>query len=676
MWQDCLVQRCRPGRSGTSSTRCTPCTTRRAGPACGSLAREAGCSPHHGLDGVLVAAAPVLGCAGAAGRGDGRRRRASSAGCGWPRAVPGRDAPPGTADRGPQGRAGRRTPPPRGRHRAAAGHRRGRHRASPAWSTPRRARRPTIFVAIGCVPAPVDRRCRCCRSPTSCASIYESDDGQWITEALADCPPYVRGLAGRLLPELDQLATHRPAPDDDWWRQRLFSAVGTTLGALAALRPLAVLRRGPALGRRDHPRPARAPAEPRARAVPVVGTWRLDDPTVPSADPRLARRGYGGCRRWTTSRLGPLTRDETAEQLALLTGASRTRPRSTGSTGAAAVSRCSPSSWPPRPAMTSRCPTSSPTCSTGGSTVSATRRGRSPARSGSRTAPCTDALLREVTGLAPAELAAGLHELADRRLLRLDRGPRRRAAAPAARRGHPTTPGRPESVDEHRRIAAALARSADAVGRRGRRALAARRGPRRGDRLADPRCAVGRGEVRTGPGGRPVAPGARPVARAGDDTAGSPPVRKVEAYLAAMDALVNVDVATAWEVAQEGMRAVTDPTGADAAEIYQRAADIKGMMGDAEGGLVLADRAIDLHEPHRPLGRLRPCATPTRACCWTPLADMTRPGPPRQGPGGMRRRRRAPAPAGASSSSRPTATPPRVTWTAGWPASMPPLALR
>src|SRR3954464_4268114 len=35
LWQDCRVQRCRPGRVGTLWTRCTGCITRRAGRAFG-----------------------------------------------------------------------------------------------------------------------------------------------------------------------------------------------------------------------------------------------------------------------------------------------------------------------------------------------------------------------------------------------------------------------------------------------------------------------------------------------------------------------------------------------------------------------------------------------------------------------------------------------------------------
>ena len=207
--------------------------------------------------------------------------------------------------------------------------------------------------------------------------------------------------------------------------------------------------------------------------------------------------------------------------------------------------------------------------------------------------------MREVTALAPAELATGLHELADRWLLRSTESRAVELRHPLLAEAIRRRLVGPESVDEHRRIATALARSEGASA-----AEVAEHWQRAGDpseeivwRIRAARSAAERfALVQAGAQWRRVLD----LWPSWGDTAGSPPIRKVEVYLAAMDALVNVDVATAWEVAQEGMRAVTDPTGADAAEIYQRAADIKGMIGDAEGGLVFADRAIDLHEPHAP----------------------------------------------------------------------------
>ena len=72
-----------------------------------------------------------------------------------------------------------------------------------------------------------------------------------------------------------------------------------------------------------------------------------------------------------------------------------------------------------------------------------------------------DGLLTDVTTLEPAELTTGLRQLTDRRLLQPPVGHdvelRHPLLAEAIRR---RLVG-PESVDEHRRIAAALARSTD-----------------------------------------------------------------------------------------------------------------------------------------------------------------------------------------------------------------------
>ena len=82
------------------------------------------------------------------------------------------------------------------------------------------------------------------------------------------------------LPELDLVLGAPPAPDDEWARQRLFGAIEATLAALASLRPLAVLLEdlhwadSATLDLVEHLLARRV-------AVPVLGTWRLDDPATP-----------------------------------------------------------------------------------------------------------------------------------------------------------------------------------------------------------------------------------------------------------------------------------------------------------------------------------------------------------------------------------------------------------
>ncbi len=149
-------------------------------------------------------------------------------------------------------------------------------------------------------------------------SVYRVDDGQWFKEGLAVCPQYVPASLRRLLPELDEPGNAAAVPDDDWWRQRLFSAVGSALAALATSRSLAVLVED--LHWADATtRDLIEHLLSGGPGLPLVGTYRLDDPTVPAAVwDWLARiRRLSGVDELV---LHPLTRDGTTEQLALLTG--------------------------------------------------------------------------------------------------------------------------------------------------------------------------------------------------------------------------------------------------------------------------------------------------------------------------------------------------------------------
>ena len=328
--------------------------------------------------------------------------------------------------------------------------------------------------------------------------------------------------------------------------------------------------------------------------MPIVGTWREDDPTVPA--PTLD--WFARVRRLPAVdelALRPLTRDGTAEQLALLTGEVPTRRRSTGSTAGARVSRCSPSSSPPRPATTSRCPTSSPTCSTGASTASTSRRGGSPARSGWRTA-LADGLLSDVTTLASADLAAGLHELADRRLLHpagdQDVQLRHPLLAEAVRRRLV----RPESVDEHRRIAAALAGAADP---------APREVAEHWQRAEDPgeeivwRIRAARAAGRRFASSQEGEQWLRVLElwpEATSDEAGVPPMTRADAYLAAMDALKSaLQFDRAADLCDEATRRLTNVDAADRAALLVRAADFRGQRESAEVGLELIEQALEIY---------------------------------------------------------------------------------
>ncbi len=147
--------------------------------------------------------------------------------------------------------------------------------------------------------------------------VHAADGGQWVKDALTDTPPYVTGSLGQLLPEI---SAELPAQvsDTDFARHRLFHAVGTTLAALARIRRFAVLIEdlhwadASTLDLLEHLLTA-------LDQVPVVGTWRTEDPSVAEVNAdwwvRVRRTSLV-----TSLELPPLSRAETREQLAQLSG--------------------------------------------------------------------------------------------------------------------------------------------------------------------------------------------------------------------------------------------------------------------------------------------------------------------------------------------------------------------
>jgi tetratricopeptide (TPR) repeat protein len=142
------------------------------------------------------------------------------------------------------------------------------------------------------------------------------DGGRWLDEALAGTPAYVPEVLGRLVPDLAAAATSRPA--DDRWRQHLFLATATVVSALRSSRSWAILLEDLHWADLDT-LDLLAHLLSRGTAIPLLGTWRLDDPSVrPPVQEWWARAS----RTAEVVELGPLTRDETAGQLELLTGSS------------------------------------------------------------------------------------------------------------------------------------------------------------------------------------------------------------------------------------------------------------------------------------------------------------------------------------------------------------------
>lgn len=451
---------------------------------------------------------------------------------------------------------------------------------------------PTTFVAVGsCLPLLVDVPLLPVADALS--AVHEVDRGQWLDEALADCSGYVPGSLRRLLPDLD--STGAPDVDDEWSRQRLFSAVRSALIELARIRPLALLVEDlhwadtTTLALLEH-------LLARQVTIPVLGTWRLDDP----ATSEHAAQWWARVQRLptvTTLLLPPLNRDETAEQITLLGGRaepdlvdrihrrSRGQPLFTEQLAAQADGQPMPQFL--ADLLDHRFD-------------GLGREAWIIARSlGVADRAVDDGLLADITGLATAELAAGLHELDDRHLLR-------RSTGHLVELGHPLQAEAvrrrlvvPEIAAEHRRIALALGRSADPSP-----AEVAEHWQRAGDaseeivwRIRAARSAAERfALIQAGGQWRRVLA----LWETGADAVGSPPIRIGEVYLAAIDALLRVDVAAAWEVAEEGMRSIADLPEADAGEIYQRAAVIQGWLGKAETGLDLVDRSLALQEPTPP----------------------------------------------------------------------------
>lgn len=141
--------------------------------------------------------------------------------------------------------------------------------------------------------------------------IWRRDEGQWLEGALATCPTFVRPSLARILPELRQGGTDR---DDRFARDRLFAAIQSTLVALAALRPLALVLED--LHAADpSSRTCLETLVIGGRGVPVIGTLQAGESA--EVDEWLMR-----VRREATLLLNlpRLTEKESREQLRLLAG--------------------------------------------------------------------------------------------------------------------------------------------------------------------------------------------------------------------------------------------------------------------------------------------------------------------------------------------------------------------
>ena len=146
------------------------------------------------------------------------------------------------------------------------------------------------------------------------------DGGELLDAALAVSPRYVRGEVERLLPQLGSGAVESSGRGESGQRDRLFAAIAELLGAVAQRRRLVLVVED--VHWADTATLDCLTFLTRARrdaALRVVVTCRSDEaPLEPQVIEWLAQvRGRGGVAE---VRLGPLSREETAEQVAGLAG--------------------------------------------------------------------------------------------------------------------------------------------------------------------------------------------------------------------------------------------------------------------------------------------------------------------------------------------------------------------
>ena len=428
-------------------------------------------------------------------------------------------------------------------------------------------------------------------------AVHQCDDGQSLKEALADCARYVPRAIARLVPEIADSPESLRDADHGWERQWLFAAIGATLAALGSQGRWALVIEdlhwadSATLDLLEHlVTPTAGPG------IPILGTYRTEDPATatPSTD------WLGRMRRLPqvdVHTLRPLTTDETAEQLRLLghsadpevvaqiqrraqgnplfaeqlavhTSPDQALPTVLGDLLDRRLDDLDAGSWPLA------------------RTLAVADR------------PVDPGLLGGVTGLGPDQLTAALHDLEARRLLRTQ------PAAGTVELRHPLLAEAMrrrlvagEAATEHRRLAAYLAGTPDPVA-----AEVAEHWQRAGDparelewRIRAARAAQARFSLT-----HEAQQWRRALELWPDDveTAGTPPIRKHDVFLAAMDALMHADTTSAAAVAEEAMRALVDPDSLVAADIYQRAGESQGLLGKPEAALALIDKAIEIYETH------------------------------------------------------------------------------
>ena len=144
------------------------------------------------------------------------------------------------------------------------------------------------------------------------------DEGRLLDAALDACPPFARGEIERLMPQLSAAAPDAPARGEGL-RERLFAAVAELLGAVARRSPAALVIEDVHWADSATLDLLTFLARAGGGAVTVVVTCRSDEPALDAhvADWLAHARGSKDTQE---IRLGPLSRDEVAAQIAGLVG--------------------------------------------------------------------------------------------------------------------------------------------------------------------------------------------------------------------------------------------------------------------------------------------------------------------------------------------------------------------
>ena len=428
-------------------------------------------------------------------------------------------------------------------------------------------------------------------------AVHDRDHGATLARALARCASYVPGALVPLIPEVADLAGPAPVVEAHWERYRLLSALRATLTALSDDERLAVVIEDLhwADGSTQDALDFLAGAE-EGRGIPLVASYRSGDPsTAADVDRWLVR--MVDHPRVDHLPLGPLAPAETAEQLRLL-GYDPTPDvvdalhRRSG--GHPLFTEQLAAEGLQDGIVDQRLPQGLAELLDQRLTGLRTGSWQVIRALGIADRDLSPDVLEHVTGLSDRSLAEAFHELGGRRLLATtdDRGVRiRHPLLAEAIRGR-LVPG--EVRAEHRSLAIALAASSTVspaeVAEHWRRAQLAEKELEwriRAARAAEERFALAQAAFQW-----------RQALALWPHDADSHVLgtTRSAAYVATMDALMTIDVAQARAVAQDAILTMTDPSGPEAAETYQLAAEAEGTLGDPEGALGLLDKALRIYE--------------------------------------------------------------------------------